>query len=303
MLVLNISGRKKIILICTVIILLSVFTTSTILQSSAGSVPSITMTASSKFYLELDMLHENTSNFTTHSSVPLSDTTPSADSKYPDMSFSIPQKFYKISQTAYLTFDDGVSPVTVEILDILKEYDIKATFFVIGDGNEDDESIKILKQIVDDGHTIGIHTYSHKYNDIYSSVDSYLDDFYKIYKYIYENTGVKSQIFRFPGGTKNNFNTNTRDAIIEEMLSRGFVFYDWNVSLEDSTPGMSVDSVVQNFSNSFYNQDHIIILAHDDAYANHTARALPTIIEKVRDLGYTFDKLDVSIEPIIQGQN
>ena len=91
-------------------------------------------------------------------------------------------------KTVYLTYDDGPSKNTPRILDVLKKYGVKATFFVIG--KEDEESLALYKRIVDEGHTIAVHTYSHKYHDIYQSVDAYLEDFEKVENLIYNTTGI-----------------------------------------------------------------------------------------------------------------
>ena len=101
----------------------------------------------------------------------------------------------------YLTFDDGPSDNTEEILDILKKYDVKATFFVVGNTSEHGQ--ELLKRIVEEGHSIGIHSYSHKYSAIYDSEESFFEDFNKISDYIYDVTGVRTQICRLPGGSSN----------------------------------------------------------------------------------------------------
>lgn len=97
----------------------------------------------------------------------------------------------------YLTFDDGPSDLTPEVLDLLDKYDAKATFFVVY--TDDEEYTSYLKEIVDRGHTIALHSYSHDYNKIYKSVDAFLEDFEKVYNWVYEETGVRPTLFRFPG--------------------------------------------------------------------------------------------------------
>ena len=112
------------------------------------------------------------------------------------MYVTAPEEFISNDNVIYLTFDDGPSRNTIDILNILDKYNIKATFFVTG--NESEQGIAVLKEIVKRGHTIGVHSYSHDYKKIYSNVDAFLDDFYKAFDYVYKNTGVKPTIFRFP---------------------------------------------------------------------------------------------------------
>ena len=108
-----------------------------------------------------------------------------------------PQDAHKV----YLTFDDGPSSNTSQILDILKKYNYKATFFVIG--KEDEESRELYKRIVEEGHTLAMHSYSHKYNALYDSVDSFDEDFSRIQNYLFEVTGQECLFYRFPGGSSN----------------------------------------------------------------------------------------------------
>ena len=125
------------------------------------------------------------------------------------------------TKTMYLTFDDGPSAeYTDTILDVLAKYDIKATFFLVGDNVE--KRPEVAKRIAEEGHTIGIHCYAHAYDDIYDSVDSYVEDFEKAYQVIYEITGVEVKIFRFPGGSVNEYNKKICKYIIEEMTELGY---------------------------------------------------------------------------------
>lgn len=199
-------------------------------------------------------------------------------------------------KTAYLTFDDGPSKMTLKILDLLDEYGIKATFFVVY--KDDDFSLSIYKEIVERGHSIGLHTYSHEYKQIYSSVDAYLDDFYKLYKHIYEVTGIKCDIFRFPGGSINSYNTNIYREIIAEMVRRGFVFYDWNISSADAEPGSTKESIIRNIKRGLENQDRVIILMHDSPHKQLTYDTLPTVIDYLYEKDFIFRKLDNTVRPI-----
>ena len=131
---------------------------------------------------------------------------------YPNLYCTRPETQIIPAKTIFLTFDDGPSERTSEILEILREKNVKATFFVTGNASQKGQAL--MKQIVDEGHTIGIHTYTHEFRQIYASVSAFLDDFNKIYNLIYEATGVKPKIFRFPGGSKNSFNKNNYKELI-----------------------------------------------------------------------------------------
>ncbi len=208
-----------------------------------------------------------------------------------------PASFKEDSGTVYLTFDDGPSDRTSDILEILDRYDIKATFFVCG--GEDEKSQQLMRDIVNAGHTIGIHSISHDYEKIYSSVESYLDDFNETYMCVYNATGVKPQIFRFPGGSINNYNRFTYMQIIAEMTRRGFVYYDWNVSGEDAVHGANWTSIYNNIMSGIRSNtaDRAIVLLHDSQSKENTVLVLEDIIDRLLEDGYKFDKLDNTVNP------
>jgi peptidoglycan/xylan/chitin deacetylase (PgdA/CDA1 family) len=214
-------------------------------------------------------------------------------SLYPDMYVETINPVIHIGERkiAYMSFDDGPSNVTPKILDTLKEYDVKATFFIIA-GNIKEDEIDILKRIIEEEHSIGIHTYSHKYNDIYSSVEAYLEDFYKVYQLIYEATGVKTNIFRFPWGSSNTYNKKIKKELITEMERRGFSYFDWNVSAEDSIGNPSQAVIKKNILKDLDRFNAPIVLMHDSAINNNTAKILPEILTIMKDKGYVFDLLE-----------
>lgn len=212
---------------------------------------------------------------------------------YPDMYVESvkPIIMLKEQKKVYLTFDDGPSHITRDIMDILKKNRVKATFFILGSTMKEEEK-EYLKQMVDDGHTIGIHTFSHNYKEIYSSVEAFLEDFYEDYKLIYDITGVQVNIFRFPWGSYNMYNKSIRDELIGEMERRGFTYYDWNVSAEDSVGNPTEYRIKQNVLKDLSRYEEPIILMHDSAINRLTARSLPDIIKKIQDKGYVFDTLE-----------
>lgn len=196
----------------------------------------------------------------------------------------------------YLTFDDGPSANTETVLDILKANNIKATFFVVNSNVEAHQYL--YKRIVDEGHTLGIHTYSHQYTDIYSSVDSYLADFNKLYEKVYELTGVKPTIFRFPGGSINVYNQNLYTELIAEMLRRGFTYYDWNVSSGDAGVTYSSSAIHSAVVGGVGSKDKSIVLMHDSASKQATAAALQNIIDSLKDT-HEFRPLDNTVYPTV----
>ena len=210
---------------------------------------------------------------------------------YPDLYCTPPQTRINPDKTIFLTFDDGPSERTLEILNILREKGVKATFFVTGSCPAKGKSI--MKKIVDEGHTIGVHTYTHDFKNIYASVEAFLDDFNKIYNLIYEATGVKPTIFRFPGGSKNGFNKGNYRELIAEMTRRGFVYFDWNLSAGDAvsrTP-TPTSRCISNVLNASKNCAHGVVLMHDAMPKVTTVEALPAIIDGLRSQGFSFDKL------------
>lgn len=215
---------------------------------------------------------------------------------YPDMYASLAGETKSVPKTVYLTFDDGPSSRTAEILDILKKEDVKATFFIIGkEGNRQKE---LLRRIADEGHTLGIHTYSHIYDSIYESVESFLEDFSKTYHLIYDTTGVKPDVFRFPGGSVNTYNAHYYEEIIAEMTRRGFTYYDWNASSGDAVPKATANTVLTNSIQSSAGKDRVILLMHDSLGKSYTVAALPGIIEYFKEQGYKFDRLTNDVTPI-----
>lgn len=180
----------------------------------------------------------------------------------------------------YLTFDDGPSIYTEDILDILDQYNIKATFFVVG--KEDETSKELMQQIVERGHTLGMHSYSHIYRDIYESVDSFANDFAKIQNYLYDITGIRSTIYRFPGGSSNKVSDIDMMEFAEYLQEQDVVFYDWNISSGDgSSVSLSVQEIVDNSTKDIEKRETAIILLHDSGDKRTTVEALPIIIENI----------------------
>ena len=185
----------------------------------------------------------------------------------------------------YLTFDDGPSSSTADILDILQRYDVKATFFVCG--KPDARYTAAYKRIVDEGHTLGMHSYSHKYGVIYESLDSFRADLDKLRVFLYETTGVWSKYYRFPGGSSNTVSQTDMKTLIECLNREDITFFDWNVSAGDATSGATKATIYNNIVNNVPRFKHSIVLLHDAADKTSTVDALPSIIEAIQSMDDT----------------
>lgn len=198
-------------------------------------------------------------------------------------------------KTVFLTFDDGPSTGTDEILKVLKNRNVRATFFVNGKSNRllSDK----LKRITNAGHAIGMHSYSHRYNVIYASMENFLDDFHRNFLYIKSEAGIEPSILRFPGGSINIFNLATYQSIVAEVLRRGFIYYDWNVSAGDAIAGATTQSIIDNVINGVHLcWGPAIVLMHDNGKPA-VSDALGSIIDSLAGEGYEFKVLDNSIKP------
>ena len=179
----------------------------------------------------------------------------------------------------YLTFDDGPSMYTDDILDILKEYNVKATFFVVGKNKAPYEDMS--RRIVEEGHTLGMHSYTHVYSDIYSSKEAFVKDVNELQDYLHEVTGVYPQVYRFPGGSSNRAG-RTNMAELEAYLDEiGVRWYDWNISSGDATAKLSSAQVLRNSIAHIKEYKSAMILLHDSPGKKSTVEALPEMIETI----------------------
>lgn len=179
----------------------------------------------------------------------------------------------------YLTFDDGPSSNTDKILDILNEYGVKATFFVCGKERYMEEYQRIVKE----GHTLGMHSYSHKFQEIYHSTEAFVEDMDRLHDYLYEVTGVDSNIVRFPGGSSNTIcEKDVMQDLISYLAQEGMPYFDWNVSSGDATNSyISAEQIAKNVLDNVWKYDSVIVLMHDASNKDTTVEALPIIIEKI----------------------
>ena len=193
-------------------------------------------------------------------------------------------------KVVYLTFDDGPSENTQKVLDILEQYDAKATFFITGSR---EECRPLIKKAYEAGHTIGLHTYSHDYADVYSSVDAYFEDLEKVGKVAEEQIGYVPCFIRFPGGSSNAVSKKYTQGIMTELTSlvqeKGYQYYDWNVDSGDGA-GQGVEELKSNSMTDQFH--HVMLLFHDSQSKDNTVEALPSVIEYYKNLGYEFRAID-----------
>ncbi len=184
----------------------------------------------------------------------------------------------------YLTFDDGPSENTDAILDVLSEYGVKASFFVVG--RDDEESRERYRRIVDEGHTLGMHSYSNKYSVIYQSAEAFEEDFARLRDYLLEVTGQESAYYRFPGGSSNQISNVPMTDLISFLNRQGIVYYDWNVSAGDAaSSAYTADDIVSHVTGDVEKYKTSVVLLHDSADNAVTAEAMPDLIEALEQMG------------------
>lgn len=194
----------------------------------------------------------------------------------------------------YLTFDDGPSDrVTPRVLDTLKAYNVHATFFIVNYG----ESGKaLIRRMIDEGHTVAIHGYSHDYAAIYKSDEAFMQNIYRLRDRLRSDFGYEAAIIRFPGGSSNTVSRQYSVGIMSRLAQRvqaeGFTYFDWNVSSGDAagTPASS-GQIYNNVTSALRHGRSNVVLMHDAGAKGTTADALPDIIRYCLANGY-------SIQPI-----
>lgn len=215
------------------------------------------------------------------------ETTTKKQETKPVMPEPIPSK----GKTVYLTFDDGPSQYTSRVLDILDEYNVKATFFVVnGKYNS------LMKEIVDRGHQIGLHCYKHVYSEVYASDEAYFNDLQKISDVVKKQTGVETKIIRFPGGGSNTISKKYSKGIMSRLtksvVENGYTYFDWNCSNGDADGADTVAKQLEFCSKFPRSAKNIVVLMHDNKKI--TMEALPKIIEYYQSCEMTFGTLSES---------
>ena len=194
--------------------------------------------------------------------------------------------------TIYLTFDDGPSKYTTELLDVLAKYDVKATFFVTSAG--DDETIA---REFNEGHAVGLHSASHNYGYIYQSLENYFADLDAIQARVQNATGQATNLLRFPGGSSNTVSrkhdggTRIMSRLADEVTARGYSYFDWNVSSGDADGATTAAEVYNNVVNGLKRSGDSVVLQHDTK--QFSVAAVEDIIKYGLAHGCTFEKLSV----------
>ena len=199
-------------------------------------------------------------------------------------------------RVVYLTFDDGPGAYTNQLLDVLKKYNVKATFFVTCKGDD-----SVIKREYDEGHTVALHTCTHDYKTVYASYDAYFKDLNNVKARVKRITGYDANIIRFPGGTSNAKSTSpniSMKSLAKQVVDKGYYYFDWNVSSGDAGGTTSADGVYNNVVNSLKSGTSVV-LQHD--IKKYSVEAVERIIQYGLENGYTFERLTPSSPKIRHG--
>ena len=195
------------------------------------------------------------------------------------------------TKIAYLTFDDGPSQaVTPLILDVLKEQNIKATFFVLGTYVK--RNPELVKRAYEEGHYIANHGYSHNYEKIYKNANNVLEEYNKTEKAIQEAIGIKeysSYLFRFPGGYSGSSYAKIKKQAAQLLNKNNISYIDWNVLTGDAQGANTKDKILKNIKKYTNNKGNIVVLMHDSSSKILTYETLTDVINYLKSEGYTFD--------------
>lgn len=191
-------------------------------------------------------------------------------------------------KTVYLTFDDGPGPYTTKLLDVLDRYQVKATFFV-----KDSENVALIKEIADRGHSIGIHSVTHNYEQVYASPEAYFEDLRGMQDIIYQQTGVVTTLMRFPGGSSNTVSKGTYPGLMsllsEAVQDAGYQYFDWNVDSNDAGGARNTQTVADNVIRGISENPVSVVLQHD--IHDYSVDAVEQILQWGMENGYSFKAL------------
>ena len=205
----------------------------------------------------------------------------------------------------YLTFDDGpTSDSTPQILEILKRRNIKATFFVL---HYDEQHEQFIKREQQEGHTIALHGYTHNYSELYQSAETCIENFEKIGNQVYQTTGERSKIIRFPGGSSNTISKKYCKGVMTELVNRvielGYRYFDWNVDSDDAGHAKTSQDIYNNVTSGIKPERKNVVLMHDFARNYKTIDALDSIISWGLEQGYVFRKITDETPMVTHGVN
>ena len=280
------SSKKIIIISILAILLIVIFSLLGIQAAKAYNEKLISKKQTSQIKI-IEDVQENTN-------VSLEETAKENIIKLPVYSEEAKEKMKNIYKSdekiAYLTFDDGPSQaITPQILDILNEYDVKATFFVLGkmaNANPD-----LIRREYEEGHYIANHGYSHTYSKIYESKDSVYEEYMETEKKIQEalgNPDYHTYLFRFPGGSSGGPHEKVKEQARELLRNEGIAFTNWNCLTEDAAGSNTKEQCMNSFIKSKEDQNSLIVLMHDAADKQQTVETLPELIQYLKNEGYEF---------------
>lgn len=217
---------------------------------------------------------------------------------------TVKSEYSNPDNAVYLTFDDGPSSdVTVRVLDTLAANNIKATFFIC---NYDDENKALVQRMIDEGHTVGIHGYSHDYSQIYTSVDAFMNNINTLKDKVKADTGYEPFVIRFPGGSSNTISAKYCQGImtqlVQEVTNQGLMYLDWNVSSGDAeSNNRPVNILINNVTGGLKKGRSNVVLMHDTSAKQTSADALQSIITYGKNNGYCFYAVTEHTVPIHHG--
>jgi peptidoglycan/xylan/chitin deacetylase (PgdA/CDA1 family) len=216
-----------------------------------------------------------------------------------DLNLSKEGYIFDSSKTVYLTFDDGPSKYTADILDMLDTYNVKATFFVIG--KTDKHSREMYKRIIDEGHSLGMHSYSHVYDEIYNSLEDFEKDFTKLSDLLYDTTGYIPSLYRFPGGSGNSVSKVDIQELIRFLKEESVVYFDWNVVNGDATGiDYSPEELYRSVMEGVKIHNRSIVLMHDTDTKENTIKSLESILKTLTEQDVNILPLTDDVTPIRQ---
>lgn len=236
---------------------------------------------------EVDWLHPGTYTVT-YSAVDGAENAASVSRVVEVVAKERPKTIWPEGKVIYLTFDDGPGPDTKRLLNVLDQYGAKATFFVTDSGYPE-----LLEQIVNRGHSIGIHTATHNYQQIYADAQSYFADLYQMQQVIFDATGVKTTLLRFPGGSSNTVSRHSCEGLMTTLVTAvqdaGFQYFDWNVDSDDAGRAKKTETVLENVKDGVSRQRVSLVLQHD--IHGYSVDAVEDILIWGLNNGYRFEAL------------
>lgn len=203
-----------------------------------------------------------------------------------------------------LTFDDGPSGITPSILDVLKENDVKATFFIVDYPTQYEDTVS---RIINEGHTLGIHGMSHNYSKIYSSPEAIMENFTTLQNKIMDDFNYLAKYIRFPGGSSNTISKNYCEGVMKKATNmvkqEKMEYYDWNVDTDDAGSARTPDEIYNNFVNGIQPGLENVVLMHDGEGHEPTLKALQKIISYAKENGYVFTAISEQTTPVQHSVN